>query len=41
MIDIAGSRPFRELRRVLTPEATIVLVGAKFPSTRDSGPCLT
>ncbi len=38
MIDIAGSRPFRELRRVLTPEATIVLVGAKFPSNKGLGP---
>jgi NADPH:quinone reductase-like Zn-dependent oxidoreductase len=28
MLDIAGSRPFRELRRVLTPEATVVVIGA-------------
>ena len=30
LIDIAGSKPFRKLRRVLTPEATVVIVGAKF-----------
>jgi NADPH:quinone reductase-like Zn-dependent oxidoreductase len=29
LIDIAGSRPFGKLRRVLTPEATVVIVGAK------------
>ena len=34
MLDIAGSRPFREFRRVLTPEATVVIVGAKFPSNK-------
>ena len=38
MLDIAGSRPFRQLRRVLTPDARIVLVGAKFPSTGAIGP---
>lgn len=38
MIDIAGSRPFRQFRRVLTPDATVVVVGAKFPSTRGLGP---
>jgi NADPH:quinone reductase-like Zn-dependent oxidoreductase len=38
MIDIAGSRPFRELRRVLAPEATVVIVGAKFPSEKGLGP---
>ena len=27
MIDIAGSRSFRKFRRVLTPEATVVIVG--------------
>jgi NADPH:quinone reductase-like Zn-dependent oxidoreductase len=27
MLDIAGSRPFSKFRRVLTPEATVVLVG--------------
>jgi NADPH:quinone reductase-like Zn-dependent oxidoreductase len=27
MLDIAGSRSFREFRRVLTPKATVVLVG--------------
>ncbi|MGH3017546.1 MAG: NAD(P)-dependent alcohol dehydrogenase [Gaiellaceae bacterium] len=31
LIDIAGSKPFGKLRRVLTPEATVVIVGAKFP----------
>jgi len=29
LLDIAGSRPLRELRRVLTPEATVVVVGAR------------
>jgi NADPH:quinone reductase-like Zn-dependent oxidoreductase len=29
MIDIAGSRSFGRFRRVLTPEATVVVVGAK------------
>lgn len=29
MIDVAGSRSFRRFRRVLTPEATVVIVGAK------------
>jgi len=38
MLDIAGSRPFREFRRVLTPKATVVIVGAKFPSNRGLGP---
>ena len=38
MIDIAGSQPFRKFRRVLTPEATIVVVGAKFPSSKPLGP---
>jgi NADPH:quinone reductase-like Zn-dependent oxidoreductase len=38
MIDIAGSRPFRQFRRVLTPNATVVVVGAKFPSTKGLGP---
>jgi NADPH:quinone reductase-like Zn-dependent oxidoreductase len=38
MIDIAGSQPFRKFRRVLTPEATIVVVGAKFPSNKGIGP---
>jgi NADPH:quinone reductase-like Zn-dependent oxidoreductase len=27
MLDVAGSRPFRDFRRVLTPEATVVLIG--------------
>lgn len=38
MIDIAGSRPFRQFRRVLTPKATVVVVGAKFPSSGGIGP---
>lgn len=29
ILDIAGSRSFKQLRRVLTPHATVVLVGAK------------
>ena len=37
MIDIAGSKPFRKFKRVLTPEATVVVVGAKFPSNGASG----
>ena len=28
MLDIAGSRPFRAFRRVLTPDATVVVVAA-------------
>ena len=31
LIDIAGSKPFGKLRRVLTADATVVIVGAKFP----------
>jgi NADPH:quinone reductase-like Zn-dependent oxidoreductase len=38
MLDIAGSRRFGEFRRVLTPEATVVIVGAKFPSNKGLGP---
>jgi NADPH:quinone reductase-like Zn-dependent oxidoreductase len=38
MLDIAGSRSFREFRRVLTPDATVVIVGAKFPSDNVLGP---
>jgi NADPH:quinone reductase-like Zn-dependent oxidoreductase len=38
MLDIAGSRPFRQFRRVLTSKATIVIVGAKFPSNKGLGP---
>ena len=38
LLDIAGSRSFGELRRVLTPDATVVLVGARFPSNRGLGP---
>jgi len=38
MIDIAGSQPFKRFRRVLTPKATVVLVGAKFPSSGGIGP---
>jgi NADPH:quinone reductase-like Zn-dependent oxidoreductase len=37
MLDIAGSRPFSELRRVLTREATVVVVGAKM-TNRGIGP---
>ncbi len=37
LIDIAGSKPFSKLRHVLTPEATVVIVGAKFPG-RGLGP---
>ena len=37
LIDIAGSKPFSKLRRVLTPEARVVIVGAKFPG-RGLGP---
>ncbi len=29
VIDVAGTRSFRELRRVLTPDATVVVVGGK------------
>ena len=38
MLDIAGSQPFRKFRRVLTSDATVVIVGAKFPSTGVIGP---
>ena len=38
MIDIAGSQPFRKFKRVLTPGATVVVVGAKFPSNGGIGP---
>ena len=38
MIDIAGSQPFRKFKRVLTPDATVVIVGAKFPSNKGIGP---
>ena len=37
MLDVAGSRPFSEFRRVLTPRATVVAVGAPM-STRGLGP---
>lgn len=37
MLDIAGSRSFFELRRVLTPKATVVAVGAPM-SNRGLGP---
>jgi NADPH:quinone reductase-like Zn-dependent oxidoreductase len=37
MLDIAGSRSFFELRRVLTPEATVVLVGGRM-TYRGLGP---
>jgi NADPH:quinone reductase-like Zn-dependent oxidoreductase len=29
MLDIAGSRPFRQFARVLTPDATVVIIGGK------------
>ena len=38
LIDIAGSKPFSKLRSVLTPEATVVIVGAKFPANKGLGP---
>jgi NADPH:quinone reductase-like Zn-dependent oxidoreductase len=37
MLDIAGSRPFSHFRRVLTPEAVVVAVGAPM-SNRGFGP---
>ena len=37
MLDIAGSRPFSHVKRVLTPEATIVLVGGRM-TYRGLGP---
>lgn len=37
LLDVAGSRPLRALRRVLTPKATVVLVGAPM-SARGLGP---
>jgi NADPH:quinone reductase-like Zn-dependent oxidoreductase len=37
MLDIAGSRPFSQARRVLTRDATLVVVGAKM-STKGLGP---
>jgi NADPH:quinone reductase-like Zn-dependent oxidoreductase len=37
MLDIAGSRSFSEFRRVLTPEATVLLVGARM-SAKGLGP---
>jgi NADPH:quinone reductase-like Zn-dependent oxidoreductase len=37
LLDIAGSRSLSELRRVLTPDATVVLVGAKM-TNRGLGP---
>jgi NADPH:quinone reductase-like Zn-dependent oxidoreductase len=37
MLDIAGSRSFREVTRTLTPEATIVVVGAPM-SSKGLGP---
>lgn len=38
MLDIAGSRPFGEFRQVLAPDATVVVVGARFPSNQGMGP---
>ena len=37
LIDVVGSRPLRALRRVLTPEATVVLVGGRM-TYRGLGP---
>jgi NADPH:quinone reductase-like Zn-dependent oxidoreductase len=37
MFDIAGSRPFSEFRRVLTPDAIVVLVGARM-TNKGMGP---
>jgi NADPH:quinone reductase-like Zn-dependent oxidoreductase len=37
ILDIAGSRPFRQLRRVLKPGGRVVVVGAKM-STKGLGP---
>ena len=37
MLDVAGSRSLRELRRVLTPDATVVVVGAPM-SAKGLGP---
>jgi NADPH:quinone reductase-like Zn-dependent oxidoreductase len=39
MLDIAGSRPFRAFRRVLTPDATVVVVGGRM-TYRGFGPLL-
>jgi NADPH:quinone reductase-like Zn-dependent oxidoreductase len=38
MLDIAGSRSWSECKRVLTPEATLVIVGAKRGNGRLLGP---
>jgi NADPH:quinone reductase-like Zn-dependent oxidoreductase len=38
MLDIAGSSSFRKFRRVLMPAATVVIIGAKFPSNKGLGP---
>ena len=37
MLDVAGSRSFREFRRALTPDATVVMVGAPM-SNKGLGP---
>jgi NADPH:quinone reductase-like Zn-dependent oxidoreductase len=37
MLDIAGSRSFRQFRRALTPKATVVVIGAPM-STKGLGP---
>ena len=36
MLDVAGSRPFRQVQRVLTPDATTVIVGG--PMNKRLGP---
>jgi NADPH:quinone reductase-like Zn-dependent oxidoreductase len=38
LVDIAGSKPFGQLKRILTKEATVVIVGAKFPANHGLGP---
>ena len=37
MLDVAGSRPFRQFRRVLKPDARVIAVGAPM-SSRGLGP---
>ena len=38
LIDIAGSKPLGKLKSVLAKEATVVIVGAKFPANHGLGP---
>ena len=37
MLDVVGSRPFREFKRVLTPDATVVVIGGPM-SPKGLGP---